>query len=436
MSLLVVGLSHRSAAVRLLEAVAAGADDVPKVLHELLDGSALGEALVLSTCNRVEVYAEVEKFHAGVGEISDVLARRSGVPLQELSDSLYVHYEDRAVQHLFSVACGLDSMVVGEGQILGQLRSAYQQAQEEGATGRLLHELFQHGLRVGKRAHAETDIDRAGASLVGVGLQAAERFLGPLAGRPALLVGAGSMSALTGATLRRVGAGDIVVANRTAANAERLAGALGGRGVGLDGLESALTDADLVVCSTGSVGVVVAADVVERAVSRRGGRPLFFLDLALPHDVDPAVRELPAVAVSDLEALSAVLDEAGASGDVDAVRRIVAEEAGLFLAWQRAVRVAPTVVALRAKAADVVDGELLRLATRLPALDGAARAEVESTVRRVVDKLLHAPTVRIKELAEEPGGEGYAEALRELFGLDRSAPAAVTRASIAIEDEP
>jgi glutamyl-tRNA reductase len=429
-SVLVVGLNHRSAPVALLERVAVGPDDLAKALHELVSGADVNEAVVLSTCNRVEVYADVERFHGGVAAISDVVSRTSGVPLEDLTDSLYVHYEDQAVAHLFSVSSGLDSMVVGEAQILGQLRAAYGRARDEGAAARVLHELFQQALRVGKRAHSETGIDRAGASVVSVGLALGEQALGTLAGKRVLVVGAGSMGALAGATLRRAGVGDVVVANRTLDRAERLAVTLAGRAVGLEGLEEEVRAADLVVSSTGATGIVVPADLVERAVAGRGERPLFLLDLALPHDVDPAVRRLSGVTLTDLETLRGVLAGSETADDVDAARRIVADEVGSFLSWQRSVRVAPTVVALRSQAAEVVAAELLRLEGRLPHLSAADREEVAVTVRRVVDKLLHTPTVRVKELAAAPGGEGYALALRELFGLDRAAPAAVTQVAL------
>ncbi len=431
MSVLVVGLSHRSAPVALLEQLALSVDAVVKVLHDLQQATYVEEALVLSTCNRVEVYAEVSKFHGGVAEISELLARSSGVPLESLTGHLYVHYEDAAVQHLFSVACGLESMVLGEGQILGQLRVAYRLARDEETTGRVLGRLLQQALRVGKRAHSETGIDRAGASLVQTGLSLAAERIGPLAGRRAVLVGAGSMGALAGAALRRSGVTDITVVNRTVATARRLAATLGGRGVGLPGLPAAVAGAELLVCSTGATGVVVVAEMLPD----RPTRPLFVLDLALPRDVDPAVRERAGVTVVDLETLRVALDAEPVAREVEAVRRIVTEEVGEFLAEVRSARVAPTVVALRSKAAEVVEAELLRLAGRVPDLDQRSRAEVAATVHRVVDKLLHAPTVRIKERAEEPGGDAYADAVRELFGLDPATPAAVTRAAVAVEDE-
>jgi len=432
-SVLAVGLSHRSAPVPLLERTAVAADELAKVLHELRDAPHVGESLVLSTCNRVEVYADVDKFHGGVSTVSELLAQVSGVPLETLTPHLYVHYEDRAVQHLFSVACGLDSMVVGENQILGQLRTAYRVAIEEGATGRVLGPLVQRALRVGKRARSETEIDRAGASLVGAGLELAAAAIGPLAGRPALVVGAGSMSALAGASLRRAGVGEITVVNRSAAAAERLAATLGGRAVGLDRLSESMAGVDLVVSATGAAGTVVGEDAVAAGVRARSGRPLFVLDLALPRDVDPAVRTLPGVTVVDLEVLSAALAGGPSSREVEAVRRIVAEEVGDFLGAQRSARVAPTVVALRSKAADLVDAELARLTGRLPDLDERSRREVADAVRRVVEKLLHGPSVRVKELAVEPGGDSYAEALRELFDLDPAAPGAVARASVGVE---
>ncbi len=433
MSVLVVGVSHRTAPVGLLERVTVGLHDTGAVAAQLTAG-AVTEAVVLSTCNRVEVYADTEGFHAGVDAVSDLLSRGSGVPLDELTHHLYVHWEGQAVSHLFQVACGLDSMVVGESQILGQLRRAYA-ASRDGA-GRTLHELFQSALRVGKRAHTETGIDDAGRSLVSVGLERAVAAVGPLAGRDVLVIGAGSMGALAGSTLRRAGVASITVANRSAANAHRLATSLEGTGIGLADLEAALVQADVVVSSTGATGVVVPQDLVRRAVHRRGGRPVAFLDLALPRDIDPAVRALPGVTLVDLETLQSVLETTQAGAGVDAARAIVKQEVGGFLAWQRASRVAPTVAALRSRAAQVAEAELSRLDARLPELDERSRAELAATVHRVVGTLLHTPTVRVKELAEAPAAGSYAEALRELFGLDRAAPAAVALGPVEVEESP
>ena len=423
MSVLIVGISHRTAPVSLLERVTLGLGDTGEVLGQLETG-VVDEAVVLATCNRVEVYADVEHFHPGLDAVSDLLARRSGVPLEDLSAHLYAYFDRAAVQHLFQVACGLDSMVVGESQILGQLRRAY--AASADSAGRVLHELFQTSLRVGKRAHSETGIDEAGQSLVSVGLQHAVRAVGELEGRSVLVVGAGSMGALAGATMRRAGVSDVIVANRTLANAQRLAHGLEGRGVGLDALPEELVRADVVVTSTGATGLILSRALVEAAVSARQGRPLALLDLALPRDVDPSVRDLPGVSLVDLETLQESLSGTVAGEGVEAARRIVAEEVSAFLAGQRAARVAPTVVALRSKADEVVEAELSRLSGRLPSLDERQRAEVEQAVRRVVSTLLHTPTVRVKELADAPAGLSYAEALRELFGLDRGVPAAFT----------
>jgi glutamyl-tRNA reductase len=430
MSILVVGLSHRSAPVSVLERVAVTGDHLVKLLHDVRNSAHVAEAAVVSTCNRVEIYAAVEKFHGGVSAISELLARHSGVPLDELHRYLYVHYEDRAIQHVFSVACGLESMVVGEGQILGQVREALKLAQRQGTVGRALHEVMQKALRVGKRAHAETGIDQVGASLVSVGLAIAADHLGVLRGKRALVIGAGSMSALTVATLAREDIAEIIVANRTPARAESLAGGapVPARAITLPEVGAALVEADLVVSCIGAHGLVITADMLPDRLGRRQ----FFLDLALPHDIDRTVSDLPGVALAGLDDLRTAQEAAHAVGPeaVEAVRRIVAEEVAAFLSAARAAAVTPTVVALRSKAADVVDAELARLVGRLPGLADKERGEIEQTVRRVVDKLLHAPTVRVKELASGPGGDTYATALRELFDLDPNAPEAVTRADI------
>ncbi|MFZ5849965.1 MAG: glutamyl-tRNA reductase [Actinomycetota bacterium] len=427
MSVLALGVSHHSAPASLLEQVALSADGVAKLAADVAGARYVTEAVVLSTCNRVEVYAVVEQFHAGVAEVSDLLARHSGLNLDTLTRHLYVHYGDRAVAHLFNVTCGLDSMVVGESQILGQVRLALRTAQEQGSAGRVLNDLLQQALRVGKRAHHETGIDQAGPSLVGVGLAQAADVLDGLVGRRAVLVGAGSMSGIAATALARAGLGSITVANRTVAHARRLADRVGGRAVPLADLAAALADADLLVSCTGAGGVLVGADLVGRVLAGRPQRPLFVLDLALPRDVDPAVGGLSGAVLVDLFGLKGQLDGGVPAREVAAVRDIVAAEVTAYAESRHVAGVAPTVVALRSKAATVVEAELARLDGRLPDLDPGVRAEVAHSIRRVVDKLLHAPTVRVKELAGEPGGGSYAAALRELFDLDPTAVEAVTR---------
>ncbi|MFD7470177.1 glutamyl-tRNA reductase [Streptomyces tendae] len=572
MSLLVVGLSHRSAPVSVLERASLNAGAQLKLLQDTVAAEPAAEAAVLATCNRIELYADVDKFHAGVAELSTLLAQHSGVGLEELTPYLYVHYEDRAVHHLFSVACGLDSMVVGEGQILGQIKDSLARAQDLHTAGRLLNDLFQQALRVGKRAHSETGIDRAGQSLVTFGLEqlsAGADVQQWARGKRALVIGAGSMSSLAAATLARAGVAEIVVANRTFERAERLARILSegddtdvlARAVPMDSVPGELTRADVAVSCTGATGLVLTADAVVASVQGRTGAPaledaagadtavretavretavrdtgetplpgagsaadencpldlssvssvpsgfsvmgeaavagmdaatleqhgawaaggtavdrtretgrsgpeadteligalaatatrvgriperrrpepvvevprpepvLFLLDLAMPRDVDAAVHRLAGVRLVDIESLADASADAPMAADVDMVRRIVADEVTAFGAAQRAAHITPTVVALRSMAADVVAGEIARLEGRLPGLDDKHRAEITQTVKRVVDKLLHAPTVRVKQLAAEPGGAGYADALRTLFDLDQETVASVSRA--------
>src|SRR5215475_5559521 len=446
MSVLIVGLSHRSAPVATLERAAVSGDPLSKLLRDVFEAEPVMATFVVSTCNRVEVYAEVNKFHAGLSAISDLLARHSGIPLAELTQYLYVRYEDGAVQHLLTVAAGLDSMVVGESQILGQVRHAIAVARAQGTLGRALDGLGTLALRTAKRAHTETGIDRAGANLVsvGIGLAAARLRPGgedapdpvlPLAGLNVLVVGAGSMSSLAVATAHRLGAARIAVTNRTPARAKRLAASVSGSTAGFGDLPAALAGADLVISCTGAAGLVITAEMTAEALRMRAGgeagtRPLVLLDLALPHDVDRAADGLPGVSVLGLDSL----EEAGTAvaavqaEDVAAVRAIVAEELAARVSARHAARVSPTVIALRAKAAEVVEAELDRLGGKLGPLNDRTKAEISLAMQRVAHKLLHAPTVRVKELAGSPSGDSYEAALRVLFDLDQDAIDLVTTA--------
>lgn len=428
MSVVVLGLSHRSAPIALLEAVALDPARAADLAMAVRCGENVNETLVLATCNRVEVYADVVTFHGAVAEIGDALAATSGVPLTELREHLYVHYEDRAVAHVFSVASGLESMAVGEGQILGQLRMSLRSAQKRGQAGGVLSELFQQALRVGKRAHSETDIDRVSVSLVEAGLRRAADLLGPLADTRVLVVGAGSMSSLVATTISRLGSAELVIINRTLAKAEHLAAATGGRALPLADLEVALSQADLVISCTGGLGHVITAETIVAAADSRTSGPRMFLDLGLPRNVAPDVADLPGEYVVGLTELDQILAaDSKYTPDVKAVGDLVVAEVAEYLISRRAQEVAPTVALLRSRAAEVVTAELSRLHRRLPDdLSEDARGEIRLTVHRVVEKLLHNPTVRAKALVA--GGEGgdYARALQELFDLNPHEVAAVS----------
>ncbi|MEV4707573.1 glutamyl-tRNA reductase [Actinoplanes sp. NPDC049316] len=414
MNLLSVGASYRTAGVGTLERLTIAGPEIPAVLQKLVAQPYVGEAVVLSTCNRVEVYAAVSGFHGGLGDVCAVLAEESGISAGDLAGHLYVHYDEAAVRHSFRVSSGLDSMVVGEAQILGQLRDAYHAATEADTAGRLLHELMQQALRVGKRAHAETGIDRAGQSVVTAALEvAAGSFGGDLTGHPGLVIGAGAMGALSVATLTRSGVGPVQITNRGAERAARLAEAYGATAVPFADLDAALRDADLVVCATASTEPVLTAD---RLAGRE--RPLVVLDLAVPRDVAPEVAELPQVTVVDIDGLAANRRALPAAAETAAVEQIVASEVDHFLAWLRGAEIAPTVAALRTRAEDVVSAELRKLSARRPEFTEEQRADVSRTLHRVVQQLLHSPTVRVRQLAAEPGGDQYAALLRELFDLD------------------
>ncbi|GAB2767812.1 glutamyl-tRNA reductase [Terrabacter koreensis] len=444
MSLLVIGLSHHTAPLSVLEALSERPDRAAAIASSVLGSATATEAVVLSTCNRLEVYASVPAFHPAVAAIGEALALAAGIEEPEgvrdpvelppgdpadalaaraeaLADHLYVRYDDAAVAHAFTVACGLDSMAVGEAQVLGQMRDALAGAQERGQVGETLNALFQRALRVGKRAHTDTDIDRHSVSLVQIALEEAAEVLGPLEGVSAAVIGAGGMSGLAAATTSRAGVRSLTIVNRTPERAERLAEATSGTPRAWSDLSDVVAESDLVITCTGAVGHVITADLLADGAARRDARPQVVVDLALPRDVEPAdtwQRPVPGVTLIDLQALGLLLEGRADTTQVVRVRDLVTGEVADYLTRRMEKSVAPTVAALRARAADLVATEMDRLDQRLPGLDETTRAEVGLAVHRIVEKLLHTPTKRVKEFAMEGSGDDYAAALRELFDLE------------------
>ena len=422
MCLLVMGLSHHRTPLDLLERAAA--DDASATAFErlALRGSHIHEALVLSTCNRTEVYADTLTFHGAISDLTAAFIASTDLPLDTLRPHLHVHYEERAVAHAFSVASGLEAMAVGEDQILGQIRSALARAQAHGHVGPQLNALLQQALRVGKRVHTETDVDKVSSSLVGVGLARAEEILGDLSQRSVLVIGAGGMGALAATAARRQGVARLLVANRDARRAHSLADRLDGVAIPWEEREQALADADVVIASTGAPGTVIRADAVERAIAARvsegrGSGPQVLLDLALVHDIDRNVHRVGGATLLGLAELGALLSEGAASPEIAAARDMVTAEVVAYVAERAAEAVVPTVRALRATAEQILIDELARLDRRDLRLADSQRAEVERAMHRLIDKLLHTPTVRVKELAERGQGGDYARALSELFDL-------------------
>jgi len=431
MSVLVVGMSHRSAPIELLERVSLDPSAAVKLAHLALEAPSVTESAVISTCNRVEIYVETDRFHGAVEEVSRLLAEHAHLDRDQLVSNVYVHYDDSAVAHLFAVASGLDSMIIGESQILGQVRDTLLTGQAESTVGSALNALFQQALRIGKRGHAETGIDHLAPSIATAALDAAGEIV-TLPTTRFVVVGAGAMAGLAVRALvdRAVDPLRITVVNRTTDRGEDLAASVGAKAADWSDLDAVLVDADVVISCVGAAGIVLDSNRLA-AVSANG--PVMVLDLALPRDVARDAAGLPDVTVIDLAVLAERGVEEAADDDVSAVRAIVEDEVRTFLAAKASSRVTPTVVALRSMATEVVDAEADRLAARMPDLRVDELAEVRRSLQRIADKLIHAPTVRVQELIDGPAGLTYAEALTDLFALDPAAVEAVTRVGGEVE---
>jgi glutamyl-tRNA reductase len=414
MSVLALGVTHQRADLALLERLAVPADEHRKVLNELVALEHVLEAVVVSTCNRVEVYVHVSRFHPGLDEVSDWFADRAGDRRDEVADVLDVTFDETAAAHLFSVAAGIESMVVGERQIALQVKQAMEEARDEGTARRMLQRLFRQAVAASRRVRRETTIGAGASSMVDIGLDlVVEELGGSLRDHPALIVGAGKIGSLTAD--RMCGdVDDLLVWNRSNDKAERLSARFGGRVI--HDLADGLRHVDIVVCTTGAPQPVITADLVN---GDRAARPLVILDLAMPHNVDPACADLPGVSVYGIADVRDLAQRRPSTAEaVQAARQIVAQEAARFSGWINAIEVEPTIRALRQRADDVRVAEIDRLARRLSSLDDDQRDAVEALTRGIVNTFLHQPTVRLKELADASGADVAAEVLRQLFDLD------------------
>ena len=421
MRLVLVGTSHHRAPVELRERLFVSAADNRGLVERLAGTDA--EAVVLSTCNRTELYLALDDEEAAQQRAYAELAALGGLSESEIAPAIYTRADEVAALHVFRVAAGLDSLIPGEAQILGQVRGAYDLAQQARTAGPLLHRLFRQALRVGRRVRTETAIGENPASVSSAAAELAERVFGSLEGKRILVLGAGKMSDLAAVNLISRGVDSVFVANRSVERAERLARRFGGRAAGLDAVEDELEHADVVLASTSARGYVLSAEQVARAMRKRRGRPIFFVDIAVPRDIDPAVNELEGCYLYDVDDLERVVEESVAGRREEAVRAeaIVAAEAERFRDWQLSLDVVPAIASLRALAESIREAELARAERRLRALSPSQRRAVDSLTAQIVNKLLHPPTVRMKEAAAAADGVLYADAIRHLFALDDDA---------------
>ena len=420
MSVVVIGLNHRTAPLDLLERMAIGDGQIPKALHDITARENLSEAVVLSTCNRTEVYAVAERFHGAFGDIRDFLGDLSFLPPEAFSDHLYVHYDESAVRHLLGVTAGLDSAVLGESEIQGQVKTAWEVARSEGAAGSTLNLVFRHALQAGKRARTETGIARNIASVSQAAVAMATERLGDLHQRSVLVVGAGEMGEGMTAALSHAGVAEVRVANRTRSRADELAARVGGRSVPLVDLPDQLVEVDLVLTSTGArMPMIEAADLIP-VMAVRPDRPLLIVDIAVPRDVDREAADIPGVTLLDMDDLRAFAEQgiAGRRREVTSVEAILDEELQRYLEETSAREVAPLVVALRGRAESIRTSELGRFRSRFTTLEPAELEAVEAFTKSLVAKLLHQPTVVLKDAAGSPRGDRLVAALRELFSIE------------------
>jgi glutamyl-tRNA reductase len=419
-SVIVVGLNHRSVPVELLERMAVPAPRLTKALHDLAEREHLSEVAVLSTCNRTEIYAYCSRFHAAVGDIVEFLAEYSGADPEEFNDHLYTYFDEAAISHLFSVAAGLDSMIVGEGEILGQVREAWKDAETEGTTATLLGRVFRHAIESGKRVRTETEIGRHPVSISSAAVAVAGEHLGGLEGCRVLVIGAGEMGEGMTEAIALRGVADICVANRSVENAEALAQRVGGRIAALGDLAAELAAADVVLASTASSEVLIERSGVEAAMTSRHDRPLLIVDVALPRDIDPGVGEIPGVTLLDLDDLKDFAQRSSERrrAEIGKAREILASEVERYRDERRARLVAPVVTALRRRGDDIRNTELDRFRSRFDHLEPEVRDAIEALTQGIINKFLHEPTVRLKDSAGTDRGDLHADALSALFDLD------------------
>jgi glutamyl-tRNA reductase len=417
-SIVVIGVNHRTGPLALLERVSVSGESLPKAIASLTSRVNIREAVVLSTCNRTEVYAVAERFHGAYADIRDFLCELGGLAPDELHPHLYSQHDEAAVSHLFEVACGLDSAVLGETEILGQVRQAWEFAQAEGGTKATLNLLFRHALETGKRARTDTGISRSTTSVSHAAVEMATDRLGTLHGKRVLVVGAGEMGEGVAAALVAAGATDIVVTNRTESRAEHLARRVNGRVVPFSALGDAIAKADVLLTCTGSGSVLIDNETVECARSGVNSA-LLIVDIAVPRDVDGAVANLSGITLLDLDDLRewAAKGIEKRAGEAALVRVIVGEEVERFTIDVTARQAAPLVAQLHEHAEAIRHTELERFSSRLGGLEPAQRAAVEALTKGIIAKLLHAPSVRLKEDVGTPSGERNAAAVHDLFDL-------------------
>jgi glutamyl-tRNA reductase len=422
-SLILVGVSQRELPLEVFERVAIGEPDAPEILLQLTSTSELSEVVVVSTCARAELYVVAERFHPAVREACATLGRLIPPDVEDFENRVYIHYEQDAVRHLFAVASGIDSAVLGESEILGQVRSAWELAQGAGTAGPGLSSLFRHAVEVGKRSRTETSIARGITSLAHAAVSLGAERLGGLDGREIVVCGIGRMGAGMSQALGDVAArSKVVLLNRTVDSAARIAEELGAEARSIDSLGEALASADLFLTSTAAPSRILDADHARRVIDARGGRALVIVDLAVPRDIDPGVGHIEGITLFDIVDVQRFADAAMAERrrEVDCVRAIVDEEVERYAATAAAREVAPLVSDLRGLAEDVRRAELRKYRSRLGMLDERQREAVEGLTRAIVNKLLHSPTVRLKEAAGTSRGDRLAEALCVLFDLSEA----------------
>jgi glutamyl-tRNA reductase len=420
MSIVVLGVNHKSAPLDVIERVTISDESLPKSLHGLVSRDHVRETVVLSTCNRTEVYVVAEKFHGAFADVSDFFCEISGLTVEELQPHFYSQHDDAAVSHLFEVASGLDSAVLGETEILGQVRDAWEKARSESTSRTSLNLLFRHALEVGKRARTETSISKSTASVSHAAVEMATDILGTISGRKVLVIGAGDMGAGIARALANAGSQSVTVMNRSRERAEQLAQSVGAVVSHIDDLQNAIREADVVLTCTGAGDAIISVEDVRRARGENHNSPLLIVDIAVPRDVEHEVGELPGVTLRDLHDLRdwAQAGIEARQQEAEEVRRIVGEEVERFGQEVKARQAAPLVAELHERAETIRRSEIERYASRLSGLTPEQREAVEALSKAVVAKLLHSPSMQLKHSAGTPQGERIAAALRDLFDIE------------------